>query len=37
METILDQLPKLRIDPTADDIHIHGRAFRAPQTLPIVC
>jgi cytochrome P450 len=37
METILDRLPKLRLDPAADDVHIRGRAFRSPQSLPIVC
>jgi cytochrome P450 len=37
METILDRLPKLRLDPAATDVHIHGRAFRAPQALPVVC
>jgi cytochrome P450 len=37
METILDRLPRLRLDPTADDIHIRGRAFRSPQSLPVLC
>ena len=37
METILDRLPKLRLDPTADDVHIRGRAFRSPPSLPVVC
>jgi cytochrome P450 len=37
METILDRLPKLRLDPAADDIHIRGRAFRSPASLPVVC
>jgi cytochrome P450 len=37
METILDRLPEVRLDPAADDVHIHGRAFRAPQSLPVVC
>ena len=37
METILDRLPDLRLDPSADDVHIHGRAFRAPQSLPVLC
>jgi cytochrome P450 len=37
METILDRLPNIRLDPTADDIHIRGRAFRAPAALPVVC
>ena len=37
METILDRLPKLRLDPAADDVHIRGRAFRSPASLPVVC
>jgi len=37
METILDRLPKLRLDPTADDVHISGRAFRSPRSLPVLC
>jgi cytochrome P450 len=36
METILDRLPNLRLDPAADDVHISGNTFRAPRTLPIV-
>jgi len=36
METILDRLPNLRLDPAADDVHIHGRAFRAPASLPVL-
>jgi len=37
METILDRLPNLRLDPAADDVHIRGRAFRSPPSLPVVC
>ena len=37
METILDRLPKLHLDPAAEDVHIRGRAFRSPQSLPVVC
>ena len=37
METILDRLPKMRIDPAAEDVHIRGRAFRAPASLPVLC
>jgi len=37
METILDRLRDVRLDPTAEDLHIHGRAFRAPQSLPVLC
>jgi len=36
METILDRLPNLRLDPAADDIHIRGRAFRSPPSLPVL-
>jgi cytochrome P450 len=37
METLLDRLPDLRLDPAAEDAHIHGQAFRAPQSLPVLC
>ena len=37
METILDRLPKMRLDPAADDVHIRGRAFRSPRSLPVLC
>ncbi|MBV8979384.1 MAG: cytochrome P450, partial [Acidimicrobiia bacterium] len=37
METILDRLPRMRLDPVGDDIHIRGRAFRAPASLPVLC
>jgi cytochrome P450 len=37
METILDRLPNLRLDPSADDVHVRGRAFRSPQSLPVLC
>jgi cytochrome P450 len=37
METLLDRLPKLRLDPAADDVHISGRAFRSPRSLPVLC
>jgi cytochrome P450 len=37
METILDRLPKLRLDPAGEDVHIRGRAFRSPPSLPVVC
>jgi cytochrome P450 len=36
METVLDRLPNLRLDPSADDVHIRGRAFRSPQSLPVL-
>jgi cytochrome P450 len=37
METILDRLPDMRLDPSAGDVHIRGRAFRSPQSLPVLC
>ena len=37
METVLDRLPKLHLDPSAEDIHIRGHAFRSPPALPVVC
>ncbi|MBV8160230.1 MAG: cytochrome P450 [Acidimicrobiia bacterium] len=37
IETILDRLPALRLDPDARDVHIRGRAFRSPQSLPVLC
>ena len=38
MDTILDRLPKMQLDPAAaDDVHIRGRAFRSPASLPVVC
>lgn len=35
LEAILD-LPNLRLDPDAADVHISGLAFRAPMTLPVL-
>ena len=37
MEAILDRLPGLRLDPAAQDVHIRGRSFRSPPSLPVVC
>jgi cytochrome P450 len=31
---VLDRLPDVRLDPEADDIHIHGDRFRSPTSLP---
>jgi cytochrome P450 len=36
IETLLDRLPNLRLDPEAEDIHIAGREFRAPRQLPVL-
>ena len=36
METLLDRLPNLRLDPEAEDVHITGRGFRSPRRLPVV-
>jgi cytochrome P450 len=35
VNAILD-LPNLRLDPAAEDIHISGLAFRAPNALPVL-
>lgn len=36
LETLFDRLPNLRMDPTADDVHITGYMFRAPRELPVL-
>lgn len=36
LEALLDRLPNLRLDPAAEDVHITGRAFRAPRSLPVL-
>jgi cytochrome P450 len=36
VSALLDRLPNLRLDPTADDVHITGLVFRAPRALPVV-
>ncbi len=33
---VLDRLPNLRLDPKAHDVHITGRGFRAPRSLPVL-
>ena len=33
---LLDRLPNLRLDPDADDPHIHGQIFRSPTSLPVL-
>ena len=34
LTAVLDRLPGLRLDPGADDPHIHGLLFRSPPNLP---
>ena len=36
INAVLDRLPNLRLDPDADDVHISGLAFRAPNRLPVL-
>ena len=36
LNAILDRLPNLKLDPTAEDVHITGQGFRAPRRLPVV-
>ncbi|MCA1711809.1 MAG: cytochrome P450, partial [Actinobacteria bacterium] len=36
LDTLLDGLPGLRLDPDAEDVHVHGTAFRSPISLPVV-
>jgi cytochrome P450 len=36
VNSLIDRLPNLRLDPEADDVHITGAGFRAPRALPIV-
>jgi len=36
MNALLDRLPNLRLDPSAEDVHITGLGFRAPRALPVV-
>jgi cytochrome P450 len=35
LNAVLDRLPGLRLDPAAEDPHIHGLLFRSPQNLPV--
>lgn len=34
LKAVLDRLPELRLDPGAEDPHIHGLLFRSPPNLP---
>jgi cytochrome P450 len=36
LNAVLDHLPGLRLDPAADDPHIHGLIFRSPPNLPVL-
>ncbi len=36
LETLFERLPGLRLDPTAQDVHITGQSFRSPRSLPVV-
>lgn len=36
LDSVLDRLPNLRLDPAADDPHIHGLTFRSPTALPVL-
>jgi cytochrome P450 len=36
VDTLLDRLPDLALDPEATDVHIHGEIFRSPLALPVV-
>jgi cytochrome P450 len=35
LNAVLDRLPQLRLDPAAEDPHIHGLIFRSPPNLPV--
>jgi len=35
LNALLDRLPELRLDPAAEDVHIHGMIFRSPPNLPV--
>jgi cytochrome P450 len=36
LNRVLDRLPNLRLDPSADDVYISGLMFRAPNRLPVL-
>lgn len=36
VSAVLDRLPNVRLDSEAEDVHVTGMAFRAPQALPVV-
>ncbi len=35
LNVVLDRLPGLRLDPAAEDMHIHGLIFRSAPNLPV--
>jgi cytochrome P450 len=36
LNRLFDRLPNLRLDPEADDPHVHGLMFRSPRELPVL-
>jgi cytochrome P450 len=36
LNRLFDRLPNLRLDPEADDVHVHGLMFRSPRSLPVL-
>ncbi len=36
LNAVLDRLPELRLDPAADDQHVHGMIFRSPPELRVL-
>ena len=36
VSAVLDRLPDIRLDPAAEDVHIHGERFRSPTSLPVL-
>jgi cytochrome P450 len=36
LNAVLDRLPGVRLDPAAEDVHIHGLIFRSPPNLPVL-
>ncbi|HEX4657376.1 MAG TPA: cytochrome P450 [Streptosporangiaceae bacterium] len=36
LNAVLDRLPGLRLDPAAQDPHIHGLVFRSPADMPVL-
>jgi cytochrome P450 len=35
VNALLDRMPAMRLDPAAEDVHIHGEVFRSPPALPV--
>jgi cytochrome P450 len=36
VDAVLDRLPNVRLDPAAEDVHVTGLTFRAPERLPVL-